>query len=125
MGNGAVFQLVPLRYPREIGVMTGLVGAAGGIGGFLLPTLLGSLKGVTGSFAGAFVIFALAGLGCAAILMALSPVWERQFVARGGLATQSACLGEARPVRVHQAPGRRGALAGRGGEKLETFRGRG
>ena len=30
MGNGAVFQLVPQRYPNEIGVMTGLVGAAGG-----------------------------------------------------------------------------------------------
>jgi NNP family nitrate/nitrite transporter-like MFS transporter len=90
MGNGAVFQLVPLRYPREIGVMTGLVGAAGGIGGFLLPTLLGSLKGLTGSFAGAFLLFALAGLACAVILAAVSPVWEREFVGRGGLAPQSA-----------------------------------
>lgn len=90
MGNGAVFQLVPLRYPREIGVMTGLVGAAGGIGGFVLPTLLGSLKSATGTFAGAFVVFALAGLGCAAILAMVSRVWERQFVGRGGLATQSA-----------------------------------
>ena len=90
MGNGAVFQLVPLRYPREIGVMTGLVGAAGGLGGFLLPTLLGGLKGLTGSFAGAFLLFALAGLDCAGILAAISPVWEREFVGRGGLATQSA-----------------------------------
>ena len=38
MGNGAVFQLVPQRFPREIGVITGVVGAAGGIGGFFLPT---------------------------------------------------------------------------------------
>jgi NNP family nitrate/nitrite transporter-like MFS transporter len=90
MGNGAVFQLVPLRYPREIGVMTGLVGAAGGIGGFVLPTLLGSLKGLTGSFAGAFLLFALAGLACAVILAAVSPGWEREFVGRGGLAPQSA-----------------------------------
>jgi NNP family nitrate/nitrite transporter-like MFS transporter len=90
MGNGAVFQLVPLRYPREIGVMTGLVGAAGGVGGFLLPTLLGGLKGWTGSFAGAFLLFALAGLACAAMLAAVSPIWEREFVGRGGLATQSA-----------------------------------
>jgi MFS transporter, NNP family, nitrate/nitrite transporter len=89
MGNGAVFQLVPLRYPREIGVMTGLVGAAGGIGGFVLPTLLGSLKGLTGSFAGAFLLFALAGLACAVVLAAISPVWEREFVGRGGLAPQS------------------------------------
>ncbi len=90
MGNGAVFQLVPLRYPREIGVMTGLVGAAGGIGGFLLPTLLGSLKGLTGSFSGAFLLFALAGLACAVILAAVSTVGEREFVGRGGLAPQSA-----------------------------------
>ena len=34
MGNGSVFQLVPQRFRREIGVMTGLVGMAGGIGGF-------------------------------------------------------------------------------------------
>ncbi len=90
MGNGAVFQLVPLRYPREIGVMTGLVGAAGGIGGFVLPTLLGGLKSATGTFAGAFSLFALAGLTCAVILAAVSPVWEREFVGRGGLAPQSA-----------------------------------
>jgi NNP family nitrate/nitrite transporter-like MFS transporter len=90
MGNGAVFQLVPLRYPREIGVMTGLVGAAGGVGGFVLPTLLGSLKGMTGSFAGAFLLFAAAGLACAVVLAAVSPGWEREFVRRGGLAPQSA-----------------------------------
>ena len=41
MGNGAVFQLVPQRFSREIGVTTGIVGAAGGFGGFLLPTVLG------------------------------------------------------------------------------------
>jgi nitrate/nitrite transporter NarK len=32
-GNGAVFQLVPQRFGKEIGVMTGLVGMAGGVGG--------------------------------------------------------------------------------------------
>src|SRR5205823_5721826 len=41
MGNGAVFQLVPLRFQKEIGVITGIVGAAGGLGGFFLPTSVG------------------------------------------------------------------------------------
>src|SRR5262249_3136683 len=36
MGNGAVFQLVPQRFPDRVGLLTGLVGAAGGLGGFLL-----------------------------------------------------------------------------------------
>ena len=44
MGNGAVFQLVPQRFPERIGVVTGIVGAAGGLGGFFLPTLLGVLE---------------------------------------------------------------------------------
>ena len=61
MGNGAVFQLVPQRFPREIGVTTGIVGAAGGFGGFLLPTVLGALKQATGSFSGGFLAFALVG----------------------------------------------------------------
>ena len=44
MGNGAVFQLVPQRFPDRIGLVTGVVGAAGGLGGFFLPTLLGAVK---------------------------------------------------------------------------------
>src|SRR5205814_647826 len=44
LGNGSVFQLVPQRFRKDIGVATGVVGAAGGLGGFLLPSLLGALK---------------------------------------------------------------------------------
>ena len=87
MGNGAVFQLVPQRFPKEIGVITGIVGAAGGVGGFFLPNLLGSLKQLTGTFSYAFVIFALAAILCAAALVYVSRSWEGVFLARGGLAT--------------------------------------
>ena len=41
LANGAVFQLVPQRFSKEVGMVTGIVGAAGGLGGFFLPTLLG------------------------------------------------------------------------------------
>jgi NNP family nitrate/nitrite transporter-like MFS transporter len=88
MGNGAVFQLVPQRFAREIGVVTGIVGAAGGIGGFLLPILLGSLKGLTGSFAGGFFVFALVALQSAAGLLWVSRAWQSAFVDRGGLAVR-------------------------------------
>ncbi len=58
MGNGAVFQLVPQRFRKEIGVMTGLIGMAGGIGGFYLAASLGYSKQVTGSYQIGLLIFA-------------------------------------------------------------------
>jgi len=66
MGNGAVFQLVPQRFHREIGVMTGLVGMAGGIGGFYLASSLGYAKQLTGQYQIGFLIFA--GLATLALL---------------------------------------------------------
>ena len=62
MGNGAVFQLVPQRFRKEIGVMTGLVGMAGGIGGFYLASSLGYSRQWTDSYQPALVIFAVLAL---------------------------------------------------------------
>jgi nitrate/nitrite transporter NarK len=44
LGNGAVFKLVPERFPRDTGTVTGLVGALGGLGGFFPPLLLGTFR---------------------------------------------------------------------------------
>lgn len=66
MGNGAVFQLVPQRFRKEIGVMTGLVGMAGGIGGFYLAASLGWCKQATGNYQIGLLIFA--GLALLAII---------------------------------------------------------
>lgn len=69
IANGSVFQLLPQRFGRDIGIMTGLVGAGGGMGGFYLASSLGLSKGLTGSYAAGFSIFAglclcaIAGLG--------------------------------------------------------------
>jgi NNP family nitrate/nitrite transporter-like MFS transporter len=49
-GNGVVFQLVAEWFPKEIGLASGIVGAAGGIGGFLLPMAVGMLKGTSGNY---------------------------------------------------------------------------
>lgn len=57
-GNGAVFQLAPQRFGREIGVVTGLVGATGGAGGFYLAASLGWAKQVTGSYQVGLLAFA-------------------------------------------------------------------
>ena len=61
-GNGAVFQLVPQRFRREIGVMTGLIGMAGGIGGFALAAGMGAIKQSTGSYQMALWLFASLGV---------------------------------------------------------------
>ena len=61
VGNGATFGLVGLRFPDRIGAMTGLVGAAGGVGGFLLPFGLGALRQASGAFALGFGVLAVVG----------------------------------------------------------------
>ncbi len=59
MANGSVFQLLPQRFGKDIGVMTGLVGCGGGVGGFWLASSLGFAKQHTGSYAPGFLIFAV------------------------------------------------------------------
>ncbi len=77
IGNGAIFQMVPQRFARQVGIMTGLVGAAGGIGGFFLPSLLGGLRDVTGSYGTGIAVFACLTAGAFASLLLLGPVWMR------------------------------------------------
>jgi MFS transporter, NNP family, nitrate/nitrite transporter len=76
MGNGAVFQLVPQRFRKEIGVMTGLVGMAGGVGGFYLASSLGYSKQLTGSYQTGFIIFALLALLALIGLSAVKTRWR-------------------------------------------------
>ncbi len=58
MANGAVFQLVPQRFGKDIGIMTGLVGCAGGLGGTALIKTLGWSKGAFDGYSAGFMIFA-------------------------------------------------------------------
>jgi MFS transporter, NNP family, nitrate/nitrite transporter len=41
LGNGAVFKLGPQFFPRSKGAVTGIVGVAGGLGGFFPPLVMG------------------------------------------------------------------------------------
>lgn len=64
LGNGAVFKLVPEYFPQSVGAVTGLVGTAGGLGGFFPPLALGTIRQATGSFTWGFVLLALFSLSC-------------------------------------------------------------
>jgi len=76
MGNGAIFQLVPQRFPRHLGLVTGIVGAAGGLGGFLLPTVLGIAKDLTGTYnTGLLLVATMAAIGVA-VLLELGRRWS-------------------------------------------------
>ncbi|MCY8936614.1 NarK/NasA family nitrate transporter [Peribacillus frigoritolerans] len=80
MGNGAVFQLVPQRFSKEIGFITGIVGAAGGVGGFLVPNILGTLKQITGTYATGFLVFSAVGIVALLILGLAQLSWRKTWV---------------------------------------------
>ena len=72
LGTGAVFKLVPEWFPDRVGAVTGVVGAAGGLGGFFPPLVMGIVKSATGGYAVGFVLLALVALACLAVLRALA-----------------------------------------------------
>ncbi|WP_191556638.1 MFS transporter [Metabacillus idriensis] len=80
MGNGAVFQLVPQRFPEEIGFITGIVGAAGGVGGFFVPNILGTLKQITGTYDAGFAVFSVVGIAALIILLSAQFSWRKTWV---------------------------------------------
>ena len=75
MGNGAVFQLVPQRFAGRMGIITGVVGAAGGLGGFFLPSILGAAKDATGTYASGLLLFALVFVAGSIALLELGSRW--------------------------------------------------
>ncbi len=90
MGNGSVFQLIPQRFRKEIGVMTGMVGAAGGVGGYYLAQEMGTLHDIFHTYGAGF--FAFAGIAVVALvtLRAVTPAWERTWLGAGGVAKVTA-----------------------------------
>jgi len=71
LGMGAVFKLVPEWFPDRVGAVTGVVGAAGGLGGFFPPLVMGAIKSATGGYALGFLLMALVAVACLVVLRAL------------------------------------------------------
>lgn len=77
LANGALFQVIPVRFPKEVGLITGFVGAAGGLGGFFLPNILGLFKHYTDSYAYGF--WSIAGTIAFAIILILIVIKNPNF----------------------------------------------
>lgn len=75
LGNGATFQLVPHRWKGKTGVMTGIIGAAGGIGGFYLPVVMGIARESTGSYQWGFVTFGVLAAAAFGFVLLLQRQW--------------------------------------------------
>lgn len=97
IGNGSVFQLVPQRYGRNVGVATGVLGAAGGLAGFLLPNLLGTLRQWVGTYSAGLFAFS----GCAVLalvcLMTVQRRWIGLWIAKHGRAHPASPMIEGEP----------------------------
>ncbi|WP_051251028.1 nitrate/nitrite transporter [Paenibacillus harenae] len=85
-GNGSVFQLVPQRFGNELGLMTGIIGAAGGLGSYALPLVLGKLYQSTGSYAPGFLILSGVTLCSLILLTVMQLSWRNKWMDKGGKA---------------------------------------
>ena len=85
-GNGALFQLVPLRWPLSTAVAGSMIGELGALGGGLVPNAMGLSKQYLGTYAWGFVIFA--GLACVMLVMlrTMQLRWTRTWAEKGGRA---------------------------------------
>ena len=85
-GNGAVFQLLPLRFPHAKALASGIVGEFGALGGALIPLLMGFSKRHTGSFGLGFAVYAAAAGVALVVLLVARRRWVGQWVGKGGRA---------------------------------------
>ena len=85
-GNGALFQLVPLRWPAATAVAGSMIGEVGALGGGLIPNAMGMSKQYTGTYLWGFVGFALCAVAVLLMLRVMQQRWTRTWAERGGRA---------------------------------------
>jgi len=85
-GNGALFQLVPLRWPLATAVAGSMIGEIGALGGGLVPNAMGISKQYAGTYMWGFFFFAALALGMLVMLRVMQIRWTRTWAEKGGRA---------------------------------------
>jgi NNP family nitrate/nitrite transporter-like MFS transporter len=85
-GNGALFQLVPLRWPLTTAVAGSMIGEIGALGGGLVPNVMGLSKQYTGTYMWGFMLFAVLSLGALTMMRSMQIRWTRTWAEKGGRA---------------------------------------
>ena len=94
-GNGALFQLVPLRWPTTTAVAGSMIGEIGALGGGLVPVAMGLSRQYLGTYAWGFVLIAVAALLMLGVMRVMQIRWTRTWAERGGRARSDAPLSAA------------------------------
>lgn len=89
-GNGALFQLVPLRWPLSTAVAGSMIGEIGALGGGLVPSVMGLSKQYAGTYLWGFLLFAMLALGALSMMRHLQSHWTRTWAEKGGRARVTA-----------------------------------
>src|SRR3989344_1010304 len=85
-GNGALFQLVPLRWPLATAVAGSMIGEIGALGGGLIPNGMGISRQYTGTYLWGFVGIAVCALAMLVLLRVMQIRWTRTWAEKGGRA---------------------------------------
>jgi len=85
-GNGALFQLVPLRWPTSTAVAGSMIGEIGALGGGMIPAIMGQAKQNTNSFLIGFVAMAVFSLLMLVVMRKMQVRWTRTWAEKGGRA---------------------------------------
>ena len=85
-GNGALFQLVPLRWPLSTAVAGSMIGEIGALGGGLVPNAMGLSKQYTGTYMWGFIGFAALAMAMLLLLRVMQLRWTRTWAEKGGRA---------------------------------------
>ena len=85
-GNGALFQLVPLRWPTTTAVAGSMIGEIGALGGGLVPNAMGLSKQYLGTYAWGFVLFAVLAVVMLGVMRVMQIRWTRTWAEKGGRA---------------------------------------